>query len=126
MFMPKTGDSFVVELKEAHLNWGTHRYTNSRDQIDGEGYIQIPANIAYSLGISNGSVYNCTSSDGQYNHPLRASGNQSDPRYAKQFQSDGNLKLLGGWLHQVCNAKVGDRVKVRWTSPNDIIITYIP
>lgn len=39
--MPNTGDQFVTTLKTAHLKWGSHRYTNSRDIIYGEGYLQI-------------------------------------------------------------------------------------
>ena len=26
--MPKTGDYYTVSLKEAHMDWGGHRYTN--------------------------------------------------------------------------------------------------
>ena len=37
--MPKAGDRFIVEIKPSHLGWGTHRYTDTRDPIYGEGYM---------------------------------------------------------------------------------------
>lgn len=123
--MPNTGDSYTVTLKEAHLYWGTLRYTDSREPIDGEVYIQIPAHIAYDLNILKGDVYDATSSCGSFHYRLRASGNQSDPDYAKQFQSDGDLKVLGTWLHGICHAQVGDQVKVYWDSPSSVILTHI-
>lgn len=124
--MPQTGQTYIVTFQNAHLNWGTLRYTGSREPIEGEAYIQIPANIAYGFEILKGSTYNCVSSDGSFATILRASGNQADARYAKQFESDGNLKILGNWLFNVCHAQVGDSMEVRWSSPHDIILTYCP
>ena len=49
--MPNTGDSFITTLKQAHLQWGSHRYTDSRGIVFGEGYLQIPAYIARNLNI---------------------------------------------------------------------------
>ena len=40
--MPNTGDTFTTILKQAHLEWGSHRHTNSRGVVFGEGYLQIP------------------------------------------------------------------------------------
>lgn len=40
--MANIGDNFITTLKDAHLRWGTHRYTNSRTRIYGEGYLQVP------------------------------------------------------------------------------------
>ena len=37
--MANAGDSYVVTLTRAPLEWGTHRYTGSRNRIYGEGYI---------------------------------------------------------------------------------------
>ena len=51
--MAKAGDSYVVELKQAHLEWGEHRYTNSRGIVYGEGYIAIPAEYAYDFDLRN-------------------------------------------------------------------------
>lgn len=28
--MPNTGDSFITTLKQAHLEWGSYRHTNSK------------------------------------------------------------------------------------------------
>ena len=51
--MANRGDKYVVVLEKAHLEWGAHRYTGSRDLIYGEGYIKIPASVAYELNILN-------------------------------------------------------------------------
>lgn len=123
--MPQTDQNYTVEFKQAHLNWGIHRHTNTRDLIPGEGYIQIPAPEAYEFDIRRGSTYNCTSSDGLFNCILRAAGNQSRPTYAKQFESDGSLQILGNWLRDICHAEVGDSIQVYWTSPHDIVLTFI-
>lgn len=123
--MPNCGDSYTVTLKEAHLNWGTLRYTDTREPIYGEVYIQIPAHIAYNLNIRKGDVYDATSSCGNFHCRLRASGNQANADYAKQFQSDGDLKVLGHWLHEICHAQVGHQVNIFWNSPSSVTLTYI-
>ncbi len=81
--MAQAGDFYTVTLKKAHLEWGTHRYTNSRGKVYGEGYIKIPSDAAYSFGLlnSNGTSYKdifgqnlfyCKSKDGLYEGILRA------------------------------------------------------
>lgn len=122
--MAHAGQSYVVVLKKAHLDWGEHRHTNTRDRIEGESYIQIPSSIANEFNIRRGDTYDCISSDGLLNTVLRAAGSQSDGIHAKQFESDGNLKILGSWLHNDCHAQVGDSIEVRWVSPDDIMLTY--
>ena len=103
--MANRGDYYIVELERAHLEWGTHRYTDTRDIIYGEGYIQIPARKAYDFNIynSNGTggsdvwgenLFRCTSRDGFFEGVLRAQGNQSDDRYAKQFSEDFLTKMV--------------------------------
>lgn len=130
--MAQAGDSYVVELKQAHLEWGEHRYTNSRGIVYGEGYIPIRAEDAYRFNIQNQNgtgyrdimgvnLFNCESSDGLFRGVLRAQGNQSNARFAKQFAGDNNLKAIGLWYSQI-DAQVGDRVKVTWLSPTDIKI----
>lgn len=130
--MARAGDFYIVILEKAHLEWGTHRYTNSRGTVYGEGYIQIPADIAYSLNLLNyngtgytdilgENLFYCTSADGLFEGVLRAQGNQSDNRFAKQFSGDKNLKSVGSWYQSIA-ANIGDRVKVTWTSPTDMII----
>lgn len=110
--MPQAGDSFIVEIKEAHIMWGEFhpsRHSHSRREVYGEGYIQIPAGSAYNYGIFNRNNpfganvrYNCTSYDGYYNGRLLAQGNQGgDPNYAKQFSEEGNLKAIGDWYDYV-------------------------
>lgn len=133
--MAKCGDFYEITLKRPHLEWGSHRYTNSREIIYGEGYIPIPADIAYSYNIynqkgTNGqdipgkNIYYCHSADGLYNGTLRAQGNQGDSRYAKQFSGDKNLKAIGYWFYQI-NAGIGDRIRVTWTSPTEIVIEKV-
>lgn len=134
--MPTIGDRFTVEIKEAHLNWGSHRHTNSRDIVYGEGYIQIPKEYARNFNIYNSkynndndilgiNVFNCSSDDGFFNNvELKACGNSvAGDVYAKQFQGSGSLQLIGDWYHHV-NAQVGDHVEVTWTSPTDIVIRH--
>ena len=132
--MPKAGDHFIVELKPSHVDWGNYRYTDTREPIDGEGYIPIPLSQARSLGIYNSNhshtglgynLFNCTSADGYFAGVLKAAGSrEAGDIYAKQFEGNGDLKALGRWFSR-CSAKIGDRVKVLWTSPTDIIIELI-
>lgn len=130
--MAQAGDTYTVILKEAHLKWGTHRYTNSRGKVYGEGYIKIPSDAAYSFKLlnSNGTsgkdilgqnLFYCKSKDGMYQGILRAQGNQNDTRYAKQFSADDDLKAIGSWYSAI-NAVVGDVVQVTWESSTEITI----
>jgi len=131
VYMPQAGDSYVVQLKRAHLEWGSHRHKFSRPGvIYGEGYIKIPATFAYDYDIYNNNnpycantYYDCTSYDGHYSGVLLAQGNQKDRIYAKQFSEFDNLKAIGHWYYQV-GADVGDYVKVVFTSPSDVVIEH--
>ena len=134
--MANRGDWYEVELKQAHLEWGTHRYTDSRGIVYGEVYLAIPRNTAEQFKIfnSNGTngidcwgqnIFACYSSDGMYEGVLRAQGNSyAGDVYAKQFSEDKNLKGIGGWYQSV-GATVGGRVRVQWISPDTIEITYL-
>jgi len=51
--MPKAGQSYIVTLKQAHINWGTHRHITSRPRRPDEGYLQIPAFNTYAFDIKN-------------------------------------------------------------------------
>lgn len=125
--MPNTGDSYSAVLREVHLSWGTLSKDGTRSRSELEAYIPIRAEIARELNIPQGAVYQATSSDGLYNHPLKASGSQGDRKqYGKNFESSGNLKILGQWLKNHCCARPGDEILVEWTSPTDIVLTYIP
>ena len=132
--MPRAGDYFIVELKRSHIDWGNHRYTDTRDPIDGEGYIPIPVNYARRFGIYNSNhsntglgynLFNCISSDGYFEGVLKAAGSkEAGDIYAKQFEGSGDLKALGRWFSEY-GARVGDQVKVQWVSPTDIIIELL-
>ena len=133
--MAQSGDFYTVVLKRPHLEWGTYRYTNSRGLRCGEGYIPIPADVAYQYGIFNESappfgdihgknLFNCSSADGFFNGVLKAQGNQNRREYAKQFAGNDNLKAVGDWYRAV-DANIGDVVKVTWVSDKDIVIEKI-
>ena len=46
--MAHEGDYYTVVLKEAHLNWGEHRHTGTREIVEGEGYVPIPLCLLYT------------------------------------------------------------------------------
>lgn len=129
--MPKAGDFYEIKLKETYLGWGTYRNTDTRPLIKGEGYIPIPIEKAREFGVYMSNyektglgynLFNCISADGLLNCILKAAGNSKQGEiYAKQFQGNGNLKILGDWFAR-CGAEVGDTIQVTWTSPADIEI----
>ena len=132
--MANAGDSFTVELKPSHIAWGTYRHTNTREPISGEGYIPIPLRYAEEYNVYNSNyrgdvlgfnLFNCTSAAGESLGRLKAAGGKGAGEiYAKQFQGDGDLKVIGRWFRNQ-GAKVGDRVQIIWTSPTDIIIELL-
>lgn len=123
--MPNTGDSFEVTIEQAHLEWGTHRYTNTRNIVYGEGYVKIPLAEARRYNILAGTDYTAYSADGFINFDVKASGSAGENyRYAKQFQGKGNLKAIGAW-YEYCGASVGDKVKVEFLSPCSVKFTLI-
>lgn len=130
--MPKRGDTFVIELKRAHLEWGSYRHTNTREIIYGEGYIQIPRKHAIQFGIYNNNYpyanpnYVCSTNDGFLkNAKVIATGSTvKGDMYAKQFQGSGNLKLFGNWFEYV-SAQQGDQVKVTWLSEDEILLELV-
>ncbi|MFZ2284154.1 MAG: hypothetical protein WAV86_09780 [Lutibacter sp.] len=129
--MPNTGDLFITTLLQAHLEWGEHRHTNSRGIIIGEGYLQIPADVAYEYEITNNNSiirsaeYDFSTSDGYITgEKLLAAGNQHIPEFAKQFQGSGNLKLLGNWFNHI-DAHIGDQIEIRFISPTEILLTRL-
>lgn len=131
--MAKAGDSFVVELSQSHVAWGTYRFTNSREPISGEGYIPIPLNDAQRLGLLNGNgtkhidiwgenLFECESVDGFFRGVLRAQGSKSaGDIFAKQFAGDGDLKALGRWYAYI-GARPGDKIRVYWVNAKRIEI----
>ncbi len=134
--MAKAGDHYVVTLKKSHLEWGTHRYTGTRGDVLGEGYLPIPLDVAQRFGVvnSNGTnggdeigknLFRCTSADGFFHGYLKAQGSSyAGSKYAKQFAGDGDLKALGSWFAHI-GAKEGSRIRIEWISPTDIVIEAI-
>ena len=127
--MPQTGDSFITTLKQAHLEWGEFRHTNSRGIRIGEGYLQIPSDDAYNFNITNhnsdirSAEYDFSTSDGFIvNNKLLASGNQHKAEFAKQFHGLGNLQLLGDWFISI-DAQIGDQIEIKFISPTEILLT---
>lgn len=130
--MPTTGNSYIATLKKTHLGWGTHRKTNSRPKIKNEGYIPIPYKYAFGFQITNlhykkrNNVYKFSTSDKFYvDQELKASGNRKKGDiYAKNLHGNGDLKLLGAWFKNI-NAQIGDKIKVEFISPTEILLTKI-
>lgn len=134
--MAVAGNYYTITLKQTHLNWGTHRYTGTRDSIDGEGYIPIPKDSAcrFELLNSNGThgademgknLFRYTSDDGSISGILRAQGcNSAGDIYAKQFSVDRDLKAIGSWFAHI-GAEEGTVIKVAWTSPVDIVLSKV-
>ena len=132
--MATTGDYYVVTLKKSHLEWGTHRYTRTRGDVVGEGYLPIPQDVSRRLGIlnSNGTnggdelgknLFRCRSDDGFFKGNLKAQGcNYAGSIYAKQFAGDGDLQAIGQWFAHV-GAREGTRVRIEWVSSTDILLS---
>ena len=131
--MAQRGDSYEVTLKPSHLKWGEYRYTGSRDSRELEGYIPIPReySLKYQVLNSNGTeqediygknLFNCRSADGLYVGVLKSQGSSTaGDIYAKQFSGFGDLQALGKWYESI-NAEVGDKIRITWMSPTDIVI----
>ncbi|WP_310602981.1 hypothetical protein [Anaerosporobacter sp.] len=131
--MAIAGNTYTITLKRTHLEWGTHRYTGSRDFIYGEGYIPIPAYVARNFDLFNDNnartglgynIFNCTSTDGFFNGQVKTSGcSQAGDVHAKNMHGYGDLQALGAWYAHV-GAQVGGHVEVTWVSSTDIEIHY--
>lgn len=133
--MAKLG-SYTITLNKAHLEWGTHRYTGSRGDVYGEGYIPIPLEDAQALELFNSNatggddvlgknLYHCTSKDKKYDGDLKAQGCKSEGDiYAKQFSGNNDLKAIGSWYAKI-DAKVGDKIKVTITEKDTIEIEKV-
>lgn len=123
--MPKTGDYYTVSLKEAHMDWGRHRYTHTRERIEGEGYVQIPKRYAEMYGIHKGDQFTATFADGFPSFAARTAGNSTaGDILAKQFQGDGDLKAFGRWYAN-SGAEIGDTVRVTFTAPDVVLFELL-
>ncbi|EJQ04154.1 hypothetical protein [Bacillus cereus] len=130
--MANAGDFFITTLKDAHLKWGSHRHTNTRGVVYGEGYLQVPRKEAKRIGIYNSNypgqmnILTCSSVDGFLRDvEVKASGSsEQGDEYAKQLQGNGDLQLFGKWFNHI-DAQVGDRVRVTWISSTAITVEKI-
>lgn len=119
-YMPNAGDSYTVEIRQSHLDWGRHRYTYTRDRIPGEGYVKIPRRFAVLYNILRGDCFTATFSDGYPSFQARAAGNsEAGDIYAKQFQGDGDLKAFARW-YAANDAQVGDFVTVTFLNSHTV------
>lgn len=119
--MPNAGDSFRVNLKPVHLNWGTVSSDGQRNRHPDEAYIPIPISDAKRLNLLNNGL--CFSVSGQ-DFQVKATGTQGDRgQYGKNLSSSGNLKLLGAYLKRGLHAHPGDIAIINWLSPTEISIT---
>jgi len=117
--MPKENDYYIIKLKESHLkNWGTHRYTNTRERIDSESYIPIPRAKAEKYNILNNNqskkntIYTAKFKDTDVEIEVLASGSsKAGDKYAKQFHGKGNLKALSPG-YEALGVQVGDEIKI--------------
>ncbi len=134
--MANTGDSYNITLKEAHLDWGRHRNTSTRDYIAGEAYLPIPRRYAMQYNIVNSNATNgidtlgqnlfrFRTSDNFLSGNLKAQGNyEAGDVYAKQFSVQGNLKPLGTWYDHI-GATPGTQIHVEWISQDEIELSVI-
>ncbi|MBC5709640.1 ATP-binding protein [Hungatella sp. L12] len=114
---------YYIQLKDAHINWGKHRKTNTRKLRDEEAYIAIPAEYAYAYNLKKGDIYLCVLENGK-SIELKASGSQSRKEYAKQFEGNGNLKIIYDW-YKSKNAVEGDYVVVTIYDNKTIDLEFI-
>ncbi|WP_035765079.1 hypothetical protein [Butyrivibrio sp. NC2002] len=134
--MANTGDNYTIELKEAQLDWGGYRNTNTRDYIPGEAYLPIPRQIAQKYDIVNSNatdrkdiygknLFRFHTDDNFLEGTLKAQGcNKAGDIYAKQFSVKGNLKPLGTWYDHI-QATTGTRIHVKWIAPDEIELSVI-
>ena len=130
--MSLANNSYIVEIKEAHIMWGEYHPKGAfpfTQEIYGEGYIQIPSDVAYKFNIFNSNNpfgisarYYCTSYDSYYDGWLLAQGNQSN-QFMQSNSQKRKFKRIGDWYDYV-GATAGDYVKVVFTSQNHIIIEH--
>jgi hypothetical protein len=126
--MPNAGDSYTVTIQPSHIDWGDEpRNPTNRPRIEGESYVAIPIEYARRYGIHRGDNFNASFTNGSPSIRIKATGNiAAGDIYAKQFQGIGHgaCKAFTPW-YVSCGAQVGDRVRVEFTSPNDVRFTLL-
>lgn len=123
-FMDRTGKYFDVTLKNIHLKWGTTGMTDGhpRDRSNLEAYIPIPIHVAEELNLSRRLCFNVSNTDFQ----VHASGSQGKKlEFGKNFSSVGDLKPLGKFLKGQLHLQPGNRVRVKWVSPDTVEIKKV-
>lgn len=125
--MSRTGNYFDVELKEAHLNWGTKTRSNTaRNRDEFEVYIPISIINAKTYNIKTGEVFNCFSDDGYFDGPLKATGSQGDSyQYGKNFYKDRDMRALGYWLKNRRQVKEGDTIRLEFIDEHTIKLSLL-
>lgn len=125
--MSRTGHFFDIELKEAHLNWGTEgasRATANRNPF--EAYLPISIGNARTYNILRGETFTCTSSDGYFEGEVKATGSQGERKqYGKNLTKSGDMRALGYWLKDRMNAQPRDIVRITFVDENSIELTLL-
>ena len=119
--------SFIVTVKEPHIDWGMYRNPTNRAPIPGESYVKIPSSDARRLDIRRGEVFTAYFNGICRPMRIKASGNgpcDGDIQYAKQFEGIGSgaCKAFTPWYIK-CDITVGDRILVEIVSPEEIIFS---
>ena len=127
--MPLAGDSYIVEVKPCHIDWGEYRNPTNREPIPGESYVKIPSQYARKYGIKRGDVFMAQFANGHPSMPIKASGNglyENGVQYAKQFEGIGRgaCKAFTPW-YRSCNVSAGDLIKVEFLSENEVLFVKL-
>lgn len=127
--MPARGDSYIVEVKPSHIDWGEYRNPTNRPIIKGESYVKIPSRYAREYDIRRGDAFTAHFTNGYPDMPIKASGNgpyENGIQYAKQFEGVGYgaCKAFTPW-YKMSSVVVGDRIGVEFLSKNDILFYKI-
>ena len=127
--MPVAGDSYIVEVKPSHIDWGKYRNPTNREPIDGESYVKIPSEYAKKFKIKRGDRFVARFSNGYPSMEIKASGNgpcEAGIQYAKQFEGvgAGACKAFTPW-YRLCNTRVGDAISVKFISSTEILFTKL-
>ena len=119
--MPRANDELIVDFDHIHLNWNERPNTKRRPF---EAYIPIRINDARRLEL----LRPCPNYHVQgTNFSIFAGGSQgSNHEYGKNFESRGDLTLLGIFLINHLHASVGDRVRVFWATDTEVTISLVP
>ncbi len=116
--------SFVVTVKEPHVDWGEYRNPTNRVPISGESYVKISSENARRFDIRRGDIFTAHFDGVIPSFQIKASGNgpyEEGIQYAKQFEGigPGACKAFTPW-YAACKIGVGDQIIVNIISDTDI------